>query len=218
MHLWDVNGATELKVIPLGDSCRTVAFSPDGKSVACGTWGGSVKVWEVNSGKQSWSQKTDKGVHAIAYHPAGKVIAAGSEDQILLFDSATGRLLKQCGPRSVGAISLAYNSDGTKLASSHLDHSVRLWNAETGAEQRSALVMKHDNIAQSVDFSPDGHRLISAGQDGSVRLWDPGTGDLIRTFNLGPEQYQVLKALFSPEGRHFITANGNGTVYVIRLE
>ena len=75
-----------------------------------------------------------------------------------------------------GAVwSVAFSSDGSRLASSGVDGTLRLWDAKSG-QAIGAPFEGHKGWVSNVAFSPDGSRLASAGQDGTVRLWPAPAG------------------------------------------
>ena len=70
---------------------------------------------------------------------------------------------------------MAFNTDGSQLASASADKTVKVWDAETGREIQT--LPGHTAEVWSVAFHPDGRHLASTGKDGTVRLWDAATGE-----------------------------------------
>jgi WD40 repeat protein len=64
---------------------------------------------------------------------------------------------------------LVYSPDGSTLASSSTDGTIKLWNLTT--KQEVATLKSHDASVEELAFSPDGNILASASGDGTVRLW-----------------------------------------------
>jgi RNA polymerase sigma factor (sigma-70 family) len=88
--LWD--RATGKELIRLTTSDRWVtalAFSPDGKTLATGHDGGTVRFWETASGKtrREWQAHPDS-VHSLAFSPDGKLFASAGSDTTVLIWSA----------------------------------------------------------------------------------------------------------------------------------
>ena len=72
-------------------------------------------------------------------------------------------------------LTVAFSPDGARLLSGGSDHTLRLWDAETGAPVGQPI-WGHDGWVWSVAFSPDGTRLLSGSDDGTLRLW----GNLVK--------------------------------------
>ena len=69
-----------------------------------------------------------------------------------------------------GVSSVAFSSDGKRLASASADKTVKLWNAATG--QHTLTLKGHTGRIKSVCFSPDGKRIVSGSFDGLIKVWD----------------------------------------------
>jgi sugar lactone lactonase YvrE len=97
---------------------------------------------------------------------------------------------------------VAFNLDGTRLATSSADKQARIWDAITG---RQLIQMTHDGRVLRLAFGPDGTRLATAGtEDKTARIWDTTTGrELTRLRHQAP----VLEVAFSPDGTRLATAS-----------
>ncbi|KAH8742353.1 hypothetical protein F5883DRAFT_478116 [Diaporthe sp. PMI_573] len=76
-------------------------------------------------------------------------------------------------------ISVAFSADGRRLASGSRDHTVKIWDAESGANVRT--LEGHSGGVTSVAFSADGRRLASGSRDHTVKIWDVESGACITT-------------------------------------
>ena len=70
-----------------------------------------------------------------------------------------------------------FSPDGTTIATSSSDTTVRLWDVRTGAQLLA--LQGHEGATQSVSFSSDGTKLSSVGADGVVRVWALEQDDLV---------------------------------------
>jgi hypothetical protein len=109
----------------------TVAFSPDGRTLAAGTSEGRLRTWGVATGEEHPPIRAHrKTVHGVAYSPDGKTIATGSLDKtVCLWDASTGALLATFRGHTNAVKCVAFSPDGRTIASGSWDDTARLWDA-----------------------------------------------------------------------------------------
>lgn len=107
-----------------------------------------------------------------------------------------------------GVESLAFSGDG-RLASGSADQTVNIWDAATGALQRT--LEGHDDYIMSAASSDDGRLLASSSVSGdkTIKVWDAATGALLRTLKVKDYLGNPLRpARFSSDGSHLLTEQG----------
>jgi WD40 repeat protein len=107
-------------------------------------------------------------------------------------------------------LGVTWSPDGSKLATSSSDQTVKVWEAGTGRELRT--LSGHQGAVFSVRWSPDGSRLATAGSDQKVKVWEAGTGRELRT--LSGHQGTVFSVAWSPDGSKLATASADHTARV----
>src|SRR5436190_483759 len=97
----------------------SIAFSPDGKQIASGSWDKTIRVWDAQTGQVvsgPFEGHTDY-VTSVAFSPDGKQIASGSWDKtIRVWDAQTGQVVS--GPfegHTSYVICVAFSSNGVPL-------------------------------------------------------------------------------------------------------
>ncbi|EDN93035.1 hypothetical protein SS1G_08900 [Sclerotinia sclerotiorum 1980 UF-70] len=104
--------------------------------------------------------------------------------------------------------SVAFSPDGTKVASSSYDQTIRLWDTTTGESLQT--LEGHSNSVTSVAFSPDGTKVASGSHDKTIRLWDTITGESLQT--LEGHSNWVSSVAFSPDGTKVASGSHDKTI------
>jgi len=170
-----------IKTLKYGGKVTSVAWSPDGRYIACGgyRYDGSeyyeaVAIWDVKEGKLMKTLKYGGKVTSVAWSPDGRYIACGG-----------------------------YRYDGSKYYGA-----VAIWKLEG---EMLIKTLEHEREVTSVAWSPDGRYIACGGYryDGSeyygaVAIWDVKEGKLMKT--LGHEG-EVTSVAWSPDGRYIASSS-----------
>jgi WD40 repeat protein len=209
----------------------SVAFSPDGKTLATATFDHTVQLWDVATGRQIGEPITSNNGNtgSMTFSRDGKTLATGSDADgtVRLWDVATGHRIGHTLPGRAGpGPSLAFSLNGKTLASGSSDGTV-LWDVATG-HQIGSLLPSHSGFVVSVAFSPDGKTLATAlnppeqpiqegktpatgSENGAIRLWDVATGGQIGGPLTG-HTGSVSSVAFSPASKILASGYGDGAI------
>ncbi len=197
------------------DAVSSVSFSPDGKTIASGSWDYTIRLWNASTGETIRTLTGHRGsVRSVSFSPDGQILASGSyDDTIRLWNASTGNTIRTLSGHRSTVLSVSFSPDGQILASGSSDDTIRLWNALTGDTIRT--LSGHRDSVYSVSFSPDGQILTSGSWDDTIRLWDVATGDPINT--LRGHRDAVRSVSFSPDGQTLASGSHEDTIRLWKL-
>jgi WD40 repeat protein len=218
--VWGARDGKLLRTLGAGpDEIWGVAFDSTGKYLAAGAGsfskdpargGGKLYVWAEGQAEPVFTSADWRlPVRRVAFSRDGTRLAAGTAGsgaaaalRVWRVTAGPRLSLKETwsatGQEADGVLGLAWNPDGTVLASAAAyGNKVRLWDGETGEELRA--LMGHQYVVTSVAFSPDGKTLVSGSRDHTVRVWDADSGEQLA--NLRGHLGQVAEVAFLPGGR-----------------
>src|SRR5262249_10516822 len=89
---------------------------------------------------------------------------------------------------------VAHSPDGTRIASGSMDHTIKVWDANTGL---NLLTIPHSSYVESAAYSPDGSRIVTCSS-GKVKVWDSKTGREL--FTCQADKLRTQLAAFSADG------------------
>ena len=210
--VWVYNALTGAEIDLLTghtSAVRSVAYNPDGSTLAGGGWDGKLHLWDATT-RQHRNMLTGHTsvVNSIAFSRNG-MLASGSLGLIHLWDATTGQHLRVLNVldvfgRAEIVNNIAFSPDGNTLASaggSFPRGLIRLWDADTG-QRRKTIELKPfgSRETRSVAFSPDGSTLAGDGY-----LWDADTDTVQRLEKAG----SYNSVAFSPDGGTLVGGGHN---------
>jgi WD40 repeat protein len=217
VRLWDMPSCAERAHLRHGKAIQTMAFAPEGQTLAMASVGQIVKLCDVSTGRERLSIKlTIARAPSLAVSRDGRTFALGGwerEARVKLWCPSTGveRTL------AAGSGPVAFSPDGRRLASAGQFPdwaTVKIWDVATG--QELFALRGHQDPVWSVAFSADGRMVASASGDKTVRLWEAASGR--ERAILRGHTGQVYTVAFAPDGKSLASGSADQTVKIWNLD
>ncbi|MHA1945665.1 MAG: serine hydrolase [Candidatus Hodarchaeales archaeon] len=141
--LWDVSSGLEMKTLNYSDECVLVDFSPDGSLLASasGNTNDTIQIWDISSGSllQTLDPGDGQGVYSVAFSPTDSSMLVSSGDHTLgssdpahepsikIWNLTNGEVLESLVGHTNVVYDVEFSHDGTILASSSSDRTIKLW-------------------------------------------------------------------------------------------
>ena len=185
------------------DLVQSLAISPDGKSLASGSYR-EVKLWRrpEPSVRFTLDKVAAKSVTAVAASPDGKLVAVAGDDNIIrLFNATDGKPVRELKGHAGPVGALRFSDDSAALYSGSADQSLRVWAVATGAETarigtpaavNALAVLEAEKLKNAKPNTPD--RIIAGGPDNMIRTWAVPSAPAVVEDVKGPVTAMALSA------------------------
>jgi WD40 repeat protein len=218
-RLWDVASGKKIRQLPqspiAGDhNVVATAFNSDGTVLATGSSdNGTIRLWNPNTGTELPSPRSPlsggKGLKSLAFRPKSQTLAStGSDGEVRFWNTSTGMPTGNFPADQTTVEGLAFNEDGSMLATGSWGGLVKLWDSR---QRPLSTLPGHTRQVFTVAFSHDGSILASASADNDVRLWNVAKrgpfGQPLRG-----HKAQVIGVAFSPVGNLLASGSLDHTV------
>jgi WD40 repeat protein len=183
----------------------SLAVSKDGKKLLTGSHDSTVRVWEIETGKELLKftgHGKVAGIASVAFSPDGATAASGdSNGKILLWSTDTGKVVHELKGHEKDVRSLYFTPDGKTLVSGGFDGTVRKWDPATGKETKS-IAVGFARI-EAVVLVAQGKEAVAAGN--KLVRFDLETGEQLKDYQTG-----ALSVAVSPDGKKMLSGKYGG--------
>ncbi len=177
----------------------SVAFAPDGQTLATGSDDTTLRLWDAATGRQK-AELPERGsaVLSVAFAHSGKFLLSGGGDGVLrVWDFAARTEQKDLAFPNGNLRRMTLSPDDGTVAVASGSQSVELWDL-AGRTVRHKLTGHHGTIL-AIAFAPDGKTLATGDTSGRIRLWNTTDGNEEADFEADPLGVRALA--FAPDGQ-----------------
>jgi len=196
---------------------QDVAISSDGQFALSGSWDGTLRLWDLNTGSSTCRfVGHTKDVLSVAFSADNRQIVSGSRDKTINLWNTLGQCkytITEDGHKEwVSCVRFSPNLNTPLIVSAGWDKVVKVWNLNN-CKLRTNLI-GHTGYVNTVTVSPDGSLCASGGKDGTAMLWDLLEGRHLSSLDAG----DIIHALVFSPIRYWLCAATASAVKIWDLE
>ena len=196
------------------DWASSVAFSPDGRWLAIGSWDKTISIWDAATLKPVGEPLVGPidYINQIAFSPDGQWLAAASWDKtIRVWQTTTWQPLGQPLTGHTDAVfSLVFAPDNRTLLSGGADRKALIWDV-TSRQAPATTLAQIDGTIVAVAVSPDGQIIAAGGSEKTITLWNAETGQSLGA-PLSGHTATINSLAFSPDGQTLASGSSDNTL------
>jgi WD40 repeat protein len=194
LNLWDLERGIEIaKLQGHTDVILSMSITSDGHHAVTGSQDGTIKVWDLQCGVELATLQGHKDMdRAVAVTLDGICAVSRSRDTLKVWDLSA--LLIASSKDNTDLVTLktypipsiapqtdltklntvVVTPDGRRAVSGADDHTLKVWDLESGAEL--ATLRGHKDTIHVIAMTPDGNRVVSGSDDHMLKVWDLESG------------------------------------------
>jgi WD40 repeat protein/tRNA A-37 threonylcarbamoyl transferase component Bud32 len=212
IQVWNLNTQRVHRWHSTDDPIRSLAFAPDGQTLAIGYENGTILFHDATSGSEHGRLLTKHPAHALAFAHESPLLAVGGGDGVVSFwDVGTHEPVGEAVGHAGIVSSLAFSPDDHALLSASDDGTIRLW--DTASQHLQAILRTRNQPFLSVAFHPEGRVFAAASADGTVSLWSTIANEQAGTIQTAVDPAGPVA--FSPDGEWLAVAGRDQTVHLL---
>jgi WD40 repeat protein len=182
IKLW--NAETAMEIQSANNLISAISLGNDGRSIAAGTWNGTVFLWNTEGKKQPVKfPGHPQKINSVSFDSTSRYIVTASEDKrLIIWDTQDVCNYKDFTGHSGGVNSAVFSSDDRFIVSASSDATIKIWDVKSG-ELIKTLGGQPDPPLMSA-ISHDSDYIALLNRHNQLRLWNAKTGQIIDSFEI----------------------------------
>jgi len=180
---------------------NSLSFIPGGKYIISGAADKTIKLWELDSGKNITFFGHASSVNSLCFDPFRScIISCSSDNTIKIWDIYSGKIIKTLREHTSSVNSVDLSKDGKYIISGSSDKTIKIWYRDTLKLYKT--IHSSSSSIKSVKFSPDGKSFVYINSDNKLKVFQTTEpSEILKTYDSSSCIFGDTCVSFSPNGK-----------------
>jgi WD40 repeat protein len=192
--------------IDVAENIEQLILHPNGRNLATLEKNGKIVLWDAIS-KDTVRVFEGESSH-IVFTENGRLLLGYLGNKLLIWQTATGKLLDYVKIGNDDIFKLAIHPDGSTIAISTTSGKIHIYDYRTGTFLAECETQKHQFFA--LTFTKDGTQIIGGTEDGYLVIWDVATGKFVMKI----KAHEGMVSTLVVDNQYFISGDVNGDIEI----